>query len=100
MLLICTQQKAVSNYANEIADQHPRLFMVNLDVESHFTNITLEESTSVCYDPLFSSDARVNNTSKIDFEKLLRAALQRNFFNLDVKIYRQIEGVVCFVSFT
>ena len=74
--------------------------MVGLDVEFLFTNISLEESTSVCYDSLFSSDAKVNNTSKIDFEKLLRAALQRNFFNLDVKIYRQIEGVVCFVSFT
>ena len=48
----------------------------------------------MCYDSLFSSDARVNNTSKIDFENFLRAALQRNFFNLDVKIYRQIYGVV------
>ena len=31
--------------------------------------------------------------NKIDFEKLLRAALQNNFFNFEGKIYKQIDGV-------
>ena len=50
--------------------------MASLDVESLFTNIRLEKTTSVCYDSLFSNDVKVNNTNKIDFEKVLRAALQ------------------------
>ena len=67
--------------------------MASLDVETLFTNIPLEETASVCCDSLFSNDAKVNNINKIDFEKLLRAALQSNFINFEGKIYKQIEGV-------
>ena len=34
-----------------------------------------------------------NNIKNIDFKKLLRAALQNNFFNFEGKIYKQIDGV-------
>ena len=34
----------------------------------------------------------VNNIIRIDFEKILRAALQNNFFNFEGKIYKQIDG--------
>ena len=34
-------------FAKEIADQDPELFMTSLDVESLFTNIPLEETTKV-----------------------------------------------------
>ena len=47
----------------------------------------------MCCDSLFSNDAKVNNINRIDFEKLLRAALQNNFFNFEEKIYKQIDGV-------
>ena len=67
--------------------------MASLDVESLFTNISLEETTSVCCDSLFSNDAKVNNNNRIDFEKFLKAALQNNFFNVGGKIYNQIDGV-------
>ena len=50
-------------------------------------------TTSVCCDSLFSNDAKVNNINRIDFEKLLRAALQNNFFNFEEKICKQIDGV-------
>ena len=42
---------------------------------------------------LFSNDAKVNNINRIDFEKLLRAILQNNFFNFKGKTYNQIDGV-------
>ena len=67
--------------------------LTSLDVASLFTNIPLEETTSVCCDSLFSNDAKVNNINRIDFEKPLRAALQNNFFNFEGKIYKQIDGV-------
>ena len=80
-------------FSKEIADQDPGLFMASLDVESLFTNIPLEETISVCYDSLLSKNAKVNNINRIDFEKLLSAALQNNFFNFEGKIYKQIDGV-------
>ena len=69
------------------------MFMASLDVEFIFTNIPLEETTNVCCDSLFSNDAKVSNIKNIDFKKLLRAALQNNFFNFEGKIYKQIDGV-------
>ena len=42
-----------SEFAKEIAEQDPRLFMASLDAESLFTNIPLEKTVSVCCDSLF-----------------------------------------------
>ena len=81
------------DFAKEIADQDPGLFMASLDVQSLFTNIPLEDTISVCCDSLFSNDAKVNNINRIDLEKLLRAALQNNFFNFEGKNFIQIDGV-------
>ena len=80
-------------FAKEIANQDPGLFMASLDVVSLFTKIPLEDTISVCCDSLFSNDARVNDISRIDFEKLLTAALQNKIFNFKHKIYKQIDGV-------
>ena len=80
-------------FSKEIADQDLGLFIASPDVESLFTNITLEETTSACYDSLFNNNAKLNNINRIDSEKLLRAALQNNFFNFEGKIYTQIDGV-------
>ena len=47
----------------------------------------------MCYDSLFSNDAKVNKINRTDFDKLLRAALQNKFFNFEGKIYKKIDGV-------
>ena len=57
---MCTIKNSFE-FSKEIADQDPGLFMASLDVESLFTNITLEETISVCCDSLFSNNAKVNN---------------------------------------
>ena len=77
--LITTNLNNVKNRF-KFAGQDPGLFIVSLDAEFLFTNILLEETLNVCCDSLFSNDAKVNNISRIDFEKLLRTALQNNFF--------------------
>ena len=41
----------------------------------------------------FANEGKINNFSRNDFEKLLRMALQNNFFNFDGKIYKQTDGV-------
>ena len=66
--------------------------MASLDVESLFTNIPLEETINISCDSLFSNEAKINNFNRNDFEKLLRMALQNNFFNFDGKIYKQNDG--------
>ena len=77
--LITTNLNNVKNRF-KFAGHDPGLFIVSLDAEFLFTNILLEETLNVCCDSLFSNDAKVNNISRIDFEKLLRTALQNNFF--------------------
>ena len=78
-------------FAKEIADQGPGLFMSSLDVESLFTNIPLEKTASMYCGSLCISDAKVNNINRIDFKKLLRAALRNNLFNFDSKFYEQFD---------
>ena len=67
--------------------------MVSLDVESIFTNINFEKTINISCDSLFDNEAKINNFSRNDFEKLLRMALQSNFFNFGGKIYKQTDGV-------
>ena len=67
--------------------------MASLDMESLFTNIPLEEVINISYDSLFGNKTKINNFSRNDCEKLLRIALQKNFFNFDGKIYKQTDGV-------
>ena len=62
-------------------------------MESLFTNISLEETINISCDTLFGNETKINNFSTNDFEKLLRMALQNNFFNFDGKIYKQTDGV-------
>ena len=61
--------------------------MVSLDVESLFTNIPLEKTINILCDSIFDNEAKINNFNGNNFEKLLRLALQNNFFNFDGKIY-------------
>ena len=70
-------------FAKEIADHNPGIFITNLDFESPFTNIPLEETINVCCDSLFRNDVKVYNINRIDVEKLLRAVLQNKFFNFE-----------------
>ena len=77
----------------KIADQDPGLFMANLDVECLFTNIQLEKTFRLCCGSLFGNGAKVNIVNRINFEKLLRAALQNCFFNFEGKNYKLIDGV-------
>ena len=93
---ITTNQFTIKNsfeFAKEVIEQDSGLFMVSLDVEPIFTNIPLEETINISCDSLFGSEAKINDFSRSDFKKLLRMALQNNFFNFDGKIYKQTDGV-------
>ena len=85
--------KNTFEFAKEVIEQDSGLFMASLDVESLFTNIPLEETINIYCDTLFANEAEINNFSRNHLEKLLRTALQNNFFNFDGKIYTQTDGV-------
>ena len=90
--------KSSLEFAKEIADQDPRLFMIRLDVVSLFTKIPLGDTISVRCDSLFSNDAKVNDISRIGFEKLLTAVLQSKILNFKGKMYKQVHGVAMISS--
>ena len=93
---ITTNKFTIKNsfeFAKEVTEQGSGLFMSSLDVESLFTNIPLEEAINISCDFLFANEAKINNFSRNGFEKLLRMALQNNFFNFDGKIYKQTDDV-------
>ena len=93
---ITTNKFTIKNsfeFAKEVTEQGSGLLMASLDVESLFTNIPLEEAVNISCDSLFAKEAKINNFSRNGFEKLLRMALQNNFFNFDSKICKQTDGV-------
>ena len=73
--------------------KNPEYFLTNLDVESLFTNIPFEKAIKICCDSLYKNQELRCNISKIQFEKLLRAALSNNCFLFDGIIYQHVDGV-------
>ena len=59
--------------------------MASLDVESLFTNISLEETIKISCDSLSDNEAEIKNFSRNDFEKLLRMAIKTTSLILMIK---------------
>ena len=49
----------------------------------------LERTINISCESLFGNEGKTYHFRRNDFEKLLRMALQNNFFNFDGKIYTQ-----------
>ena len=94
--LVPTNEFTIVNnfeFAKEVIEQDSGLFMASLDVEFLSTNIPLEEIINISCDSLFGNETKISNFSGSDYEKLLRMALQNNFFTFDGKIYKETDGV-------
>ena len=68
--------------------------MASLDVEFIFIKIPLEETIDIFCGSHFANEAKINNFSRNGFKKLLRMALENNFFNFGYKLYKETDGVV------
>ena len=67
--------------------------MANLDVDSLFNNILLDETIDIYTDSLYKDD---KNSPKIPmdvFRNLLTVATKQSFFMFNNKFYKQIDGV-------
>ena len=74
-------------FAEEIVEQDSETFMGNLDDDSLFTNIQLEEGNDIC------NTERVEGLSKIEFKELLSLETKKSHFVFNGKFYKQVDGV-------
>ena len=80
-------------FAKEITKTNCNYVMAILDVESLFTNISLEETIENCLHDLLFDKSTTDNLTKEDVHDLLSAAAKESFFIFDNSLYSQIDGV-------
>ena len=80
-------------FAEEVSSFDCAYYMTSFDIDSLFTNISLEETINICVDRLFENNTKVNNLTKESFRSLLELATLDCFFIFDGKCYRQKDGV-------
>ena len=67
--------------------------MANLDVDSLFTNIPLNETIEICIDSLYKDNENSPKIPKDVCRNLLAVATKESFFMFNSKFYKQIDGV-------
>ena len=67
-------------FSEELQSFDSKLAMVSFDIESLFTNITLQETIELCVENLFKDRTHVDNLSKYSFDPLAKflPTLSRN----------------------
>ena len=76
------------SFADKVSSLCPDHFMTRLDVESLFTNITLNEVIDICIDDLFCDTNVIHNLDHNDMRQLLTLAAYEFFFIFDQVVYR------------
>ena len=79
--------------AAKISSFCPNPFMASLDIESLFTNVSLNEVINICIDNLLYSTNSVHNLDRNDMRELLTLAAYKACFNFDQVMQRRIDGV-------
>ena len=67
--------------------------MGNLDADSLFTNIALEETIEIRTNKLFEESESIEGLSKTEFKELLSLATLDSHFIFDKTLYKQIDVV-------
>ena len=80
-------------FCKEIKDQDSSLFVASFDIQSLITNISLDETISICVDRAFQSKRKVKGLLKQHFKQLLTLAVKSSCFVLNDIYYQQIDGV-------
>ena len=79
--------------AEEIVHQEGKLFMGSLDVDSLFTNITLEETINICTNLLYNNEAVIEGINKSEFKNLLSLVTEESYFIFNDVLYKKKDGV-------
>ena len=67
--------------------------MASLDVDSHFTNVPLDETIKICIDELFQSEMTVSGLNKKEMFEMISLNLKESIILFYNKYYSQIDGV-------
>ena len=81
------------SFENEVSSFCPDHLMPSLDVESLFTNISLNDVIVICIDTLLRDTNTIHNLDRNDMRELLTLAAIESLFIFDQVMYRQIDGV-------
>ena len=81
------------NFATEIVELDSSSFMGSLDIDSLFTNITLEETIEISTNNLFKNSDIVHSLKKSEFKEILSLATKEWYFIFNNILYKQIDGV-------
>ena len=78
------------SFAEEICKQNPNLCMDNLDANSLFTNIPLDETIDTCIDSLFEDYENALKIRKVSFQNLLNVTTKDSLFMFNKKFYEKL----------
>ena len=97
MLSELTKNKYVSKdsfeFAKNVREQNPELFMASFDIDSLFTNVPLDETIDISVKKLFGRKKRYKGFSKENFRKLLCLAVKDSILLFNDTYYEQVDGV-------
>ena len=80
-------------FAEKIYEQDPTLSMGSLDVDSLFTNISLDETIDICVNQLFENTDTVEGFTKSELKQLLSLPIKESYFIFNSLLYKQIDVV-------
>ena len=67
--------------------------MASFDIESFFTNISLQEKIDLRVETLFKDRTHVDNLSKGSSRELLTRSMSESFISFDQEFYKKHDGV-------
>ena len=67
--------------------------MPNFDVESLFTNITLQETVYLCVERFINDKRNIDGSTITGFHELFNVTMSESLVLFDSKYYKQIHGV-------
>ena len=67
--------------------------MGSLDVDSLFTNISLEETINICTESIYDQNDSIESLNKSEFKKLLSLATKESYFIFNEILSKQIDAV-------
>ena len=86
LLADLTKNKYVSKdsfeFAKNVRNQNPDLFMASFDIDSLFTNVPIDETIDISINRLFGRKKKYNGFSRKQFKKLLGFAVKNSFYSM------------------
>ena len=80
-------------FAEQLLNYNSNLVMAIFDVESHFSNIPLQETSNLCVEFLFNDKPDIEGFNIADFHELLTITMSESLVLFNCEYYKQIDGV-------